>query len=331
MVNLKTKYMGLELKNPIIVGACGLSKELDNVKKMEGAGAAAIVLPSLFEEEISYDQKSLDHFLGFSEGSSFEAMDYFAKVPEFKNYKGEEYLESLAKIKKAVHIPVIGSLNGNTLGGWVNYAKKMQSAGANAIELNLYDVPTDVNVSALDIENRYLSIIAAVKKEVTIPVAVKLSPFFSNIANFAVRVDKTGADGLVLFNRFLEPDYDLDHLEPYMRLDYSTNAEMRLPLHWTAILHGKVKGSISATRGVKEAIHVIKLVMAGADSVQVASLLYQAGIGKIEVLLRDMQKWMTEHDYGSIEQMKGSMSYKKVQDPTAFERANYMKMLRSIR
>lgn len=331
MIDLKTKYMGLDLKNPIIVGACGLTRELDNIKKMEASGAAAIILPSLFEEEIQYDQESLDHFLGFTEGGSFEATGYFPEVQDFTNFKGEEYLENLAQIKKAVSIPVIGSLNGVSAGGWVNYAKKMQEAGADAIELNIFYVPTDAALSSLEIENRYIDILGLVKKEVKVPVAVKLSPYFSNLTNLTSRLDRAGADGIVLFNRFLEPDYDLEHLEPYMRLDYSTNHEMRLPLHWTALLHGKVKASISATSGIKEAIHVIKMIMAGADSIQIASLLYQSGIGKIDVLLRDMHKWMDEHEYLSIDQMKGSMSYERVADPSSFERANYMKMLRSIR
>lgn len=331
MINLKTKYMGLDLINPIIVGACGLTRELDNVKRMEDAGAAAVVLPSLFEEEITHDQDALDHFLGYSEGGSFEATSFFPEVQDFKNYKGEEYLENLAKIKKAVNIPVIGSLNGISSGGWVHYAKKMQEAGADALELNIYFIPTESNLTALDIENRYIEILAQVKKEAKVPVAVKLSPYFSNLSNFAKRLDEANADGLVLFNRFLEPDYDLEDLEPYMRFDYSTPHEMRLPLHWTAILHGKVNASIAATSGIKEAIHIVKMMMAGADAVQVASVLYQAGIDKLGVLVRDMEAWMDEHEYNSIQQMKGSMSYKCVANPTAFERANYMKILRSIR
>lgn len=328
-MNLKTSYMGMELNNPIVASACPLTKEIDTIKKMEESGVSAIVLPSLFEEEISHDQDALDQFLGFTEGTSFEANDFFPEPLDFQNYKGEEYLESIVQIKKETTLPVMASLNGKTVGGWLNYAKQIQQAGADALELNIYDIPTDPNVSGAEVEKNYIDILTAVKKEVNIPVGIKVAPFFSAFANMAKKFEAAGADGIVLFNRFLEPDYDLDALEPHLRLDYSTKYEMRLPLHWIAILYGEINCSMAATRGVKTGIDVIKMIMAGADVTMIASLFYQQGIGKTKDLLIQINEWMEKNEYESIEQMKGSMSYKKVKDKSAFERSNYMKLLRS--
>jgi dihydroorotate dehydrogenase (fumarate) len=329
-VDLKTKYMGLELKNPIVASACPLTKELDQVKILEESGVAAITLPSLFEEEISTDQEAFDHFMGYNEAVSFEANDFYPVVHEFTNFKGEEYLQSIEKIKKNVSVPVIASLNGKTAGGWTKYAKQMENAGADALELNIYDIPTNPNLTGAEVEQNYIDVLTAVRNEVKIPLAIKVAPFFSSFANMARRFEKVGANGIVLFNRFLEPDYDLENKETYMRLDLSTRYEMRLPLHWTAILYGEVNCSLAATRGIKTGTDIIKMVMAGADITQIASLFYQQGPERVKVLLKEMTDWMTEHDYNSIEQMKGSMSYKKVEDKTMFERSNYYKLLRSF-
>ncbi len=330
-MQLQTTYMGLKLENPIMAGACPLTKNLDRVKEMEEAGIAGIVLPSLFEEEISYDQHAMDKFLNYSTNAvSAEAITFFPEPENFHNFEGEEYLESLRKIKSCVGIPVIGSLNGTTPGGWVKYAKLIQEAGADALELNIFYVPTDVSQSGSEVEKRYVEILKLIKAQVTIPVAVKMSPFFSSIANMAKRFDEAGANGLVLFNRFLEPDFDLDNLEASMRPSYSTRHEMRLPLHWTAILNGSIKASIAASRGIKSGTDILKLIMAGADATMISSLFYQEGIGSAAKLIKEMIQWMEEHEYTSIEQMKGSMSFRHIPDKSAFQRANYMKQLRSI-
>ena len=261
MDRLKTKYMGLELKNPLIISACSMTRDLEKVIQMEDYGASAIVLPSLFEEEINYDKEYIETFTTQSEGLTPEAFNYFPEPQKYNNLEGEEYLENLHKIKKAVHIPVFGSLNGVGLGGWTKYAKLMQEAGADGIELNIFYIPTDPKLTALDIENRYIDIVKKVKSEVTIPVAVKLNPFFSSMANMATKLDLAGADALVLFNRFLEPDINLETLEIDPKLEFSSAMEMRLPLHWTAILYGGVKASLCAGRGVKNAEQMIKLIM----------------------------------------------------------------------
>lgn len=329
-MDLKTKYMGLNLKNPLVISACPMTRDLNLVKVMQEEGASAIVLPSLFEEEITYDQNALDHFLSATTGVFSEAMDYFPEPQKYQNVQAEEYLDSLNLIKKQLSIPVIASLNGITVGGWNAYAKKMQDAGADALELNIFWIPTDENLTAEQVEDRYIQILKEVKSQVTIPVAVKMSPFFSSISNMAKKFEMAGADGLVLFNRFLEPDINLETREVAPKLELSSPYEMRLTLHWTAILRDKVRCSLGATRGIKTAEHLIKLIMAGADVGMIASVLYQSGVDSISKILIDLERWMTDHEYESITQMKGSMSYKKVPDPSAFERANYMKMLRSI-
>lgn len=330
MNKFNTKYMGLDLKNPLIISACSLTRDLEKVKKMEELGASAIILPSLFEEELTYDQEYIETFTSQSQGFSPEAFNYFPEPKEYNNLEGEEYLEHLAKTKKAVSIPVFGSLNGVGLGGWTKYAKLMQEAGADGIELNIFHIPTDPNSTALDIENRYIDVLKKVKSEVTIPVAVKLNPFFSSLANMATKLDKAGADGLVLFNRFLEPDINLETLEIDPKLEFSSASEMRLPLHWTAILYSRVNSSICAGRGVKNAEQMIKLIMAGADVVSIASILYQYGLPSIKTILLDAEKWMDEKEYESFNQMRGSMSYKNLSNPAQLERLNYMKTIRAF-
>ncbi len=328
-MDLRTSYMGLSLKNPLVISACPMTRDVNLVKTMEAEGASAIVMPSLFEEEIIFDQKHLDEFLSATTGVFAEASEYFKEPNQYENVHAEEYLESISLLKKAVKIPVIASLNGTTVGGWNAYAKKMEAAGADALELNIFWIPTDENMDGQTVEGRYLEIVRAVKKEVKIPVAVKMNPFFSSIANMAKKLDGIGVDGLVLFNRFLEPDFDLEHREVAPKLELSSAYEMRLSLHWTAILTDKVNCSIAATRGIKEATQLVKLLMAGADVGMISSILYQKGLSSISHILKDLEAWMVKHEYQSVAQMKGSMSYKKVPNPSAFERANYMKMLRT--
>ena len=322
--------MGLELKNPLIISACSLTRDLAKVKQMEEYGAAAIVLPSLFEEELTYDQAYIENFTNSFQGFTPEAFDYLPEPEKYNNLDGEEYLENLNKIKKAVSVPVFGSLNGVGLGGWTKYAKLMQEAGADGIELNIFYIPTDPKLSANDIENRYIDVLKKVKSEVSIPVAVKLNPFFSSLANMATKLDTAGADSLVLFNRFLEPDINLETLEIDPKLEFSSAIEMRLPLHWSAILYGRVKTSICAGRGVKNAEQMIKLIMAGADTVSIASVLYQHGLPSIKTILNDADKWMDENEYTSFNQMRGSMSYSNLSDPSHLERLNYMKTIKAF-
>lgn len=330
MNSSKTTYMGLELKNPLIISACSMTRDLDKTKQMEDFGASAIVLPSLFEEEIIYDKEYIETFTRSSEGFSAEAFNYFPETQNFNNLEGEDYLEILSKIKKAIDIPVIGSLNGVGLGGWTKYAKLMQEAGADGIELNIFYIPTDPMQTALDIENRYIDVVKKVKSEVSIPLAVKLNPFFSSMSNMATKLDLAGADALVLFNRFLEPDINLESLEINPKLEFSQSMEMRLPLHWTAILYGRLSASLCAGRGVKNAEQMIKLIMAGADTVSIASVLYQQGLPSIKSILTNAKIWMEENEYESYQQMKGSLSYKNLSDPSHLVRMNYMETLKSF-
>ncbi|MBU1097202.1 MAG: dihydroorotate dehydrogenase [Ignavibacteriae bacterium HGW-Ignavibacteriae-2] len=327
-MDLKTKYMGLELKNPIVPSASPLTWNLDNVKSMEDNGAAALVVHSLFEEQISHEAGELDHYLSYGTESFAEARSYF---PELEDYKvgPVEYLDLIADIKKTVAIPVIGSLNGISTGGWVKYARNIQEAGADALELNVYYVPTDPNKTSADIEKLYVDVLKAVKSNVSIPVAIKLNPYFTSFANMAKQLDTAGADALVMFNRFYQPDFDLNKLEVVPNLVLSTNWEMRLPLRWIAILYGQVKASMALTSGVHNATDIIKVMMAGGDVAMMASELLMNGIGRVNEILTGVKNWMEENEYASIEMMKGSMSQKSVQEPAAFERANYMKTLQS--
>ncbi len=327
-MDLSTTYMGLKLKNPIVPSASPLSEKVDTVKAMEDAGAAAVVVYSLFEEQITHETGELDHYLNFHAESHAEATSYFPEPEEF-TLGPYEYLDHIANLKKAVDIPVIGSLNGVSSGGWAKYAKNIQDAGADAIELNVYYIPTNPNIIGSEIENMYVDTLKAVKENVTIPVAIKLSPFFTSMANMARRLDHAGANALVLFNRFYQPDFDLEKLEVVPNLELSSNWEMRLPLRWIAILYGQIKASLAATSGIHNHLDVLKIMMAGGDVAMMASELLRNGIGRITEILKDMEHWMEEHEYDSIDLMKGSMSQKSVNEPAAFERANYMKLLQS--
>ncbi len=329
-MDLSTTYLGLKLKNPLVAGAGPLSRDLDTLRHMEDAGISAAVLDSLFEEQIRHDEGELDHYLTQGTESFAEALSYFPRPSEFT--KGpEEYLEYIAKAKAKVSIPVIASLNGVSAGGWMEYARKMQEAGADAIELNIYYVPASPALSGGEIEQMYVDALKAVKAAVTIPVALKLSPFFSNMAFTARQLSNAGADGLVLFNRFYQPDIDLDTLEVVPNLVLSSPSEMRLPLRWIAILYGQVTADIAGSSGVHRAEDVIKTVMAGASCVQVCSALIVHGVKRATEMLKGMESWMAERDYESVTQMKGSMSQRNCPEPAAFERANYMKVLQSYK
>jgi dihydroorotate dehydrogenase (fumarate) len=330
MTDLSTTYLGLNLKNPLVASASPLSKKIDRARKLEEAGIAAIVMHSLFEEQIIHESLELDHFLSRGTDSFPEALTY---LPDGGMYgiSPEKYLNHLAGMKKALKIPVIGSLNGVSKGGWTNYARKIEEAGADALELNVYYIATDLDMTSGDIEDTQVELVAEVKSAIKIPLAVKISPFVTSIPNFAKRLVDAGADGLVLFNRFYQPDFDLDELEIVHSLDLSTSADLRLPLRWISILHGKVDADFALTSGVHYYMDVLKAMMAGAKVSMMASNLLHNGEQAIRPILSDLEEWMKEHEYESITQMQGSMSQKSVKEPAAFERANYMKVLNSFR
>jgi dihydroorotate dehydrogenase (fumarate) len=328
MVDLTTKYLGLSLKNPIVPSASPLSKKMNNIRQLEDADAAAITMYSLFEEQIEIEALAQHEFLEQTTFMSAEATAYFPKTADY-NCGPESYLELIHEAKAAVDIPIIGSLNGVTTGGWIRYAKLIEQAGADALELNVYLIPTRANLTSDGVENTYLEILREVKAQVKIPVAMKLSPFFSAMPNVAYRLDHAGADALVLFNRFYQPDFDLEELAVVPHLVLSNSNEMRLPLRWIAILFGHVKASLALTTGVHSAEDAVKAILAGADIVNVASLLLERGPAAITGLVSGLAQWMEGHEYESVAQMKGALSQRNVAEPAAFERANYMKILGS--
>jgi dihydroorotate dehydrogenase (fumarate) len=329
MIDLTTRYLGLNLRNPLVASASPLSQEIDSIRQLEDAGASAVVLYSLFEEQIHRETLELDFYLSSGTESFPESLSYFPEPTEFRNGP-EEYLEHIRRAKSAVQIPVIASLNGSSVGGWIQYATQMEEAGADALECNIYWIVTDPNVTSAQVEQRYLDIVQAVKSAVHIPVAVKLSPFFSNFAGMAKELDDAGADGLVLFNRFYQPDIDLDALEITPNVLLSTPQAMRLPLTWVAILRGRVKASLAATSGIHEAEDVIKLLLAGADVTMFCSTLLRNGIKHLNTIQAELRNWMEAHEYESVRQMQGSMSQMRCQDPSAFERAQYMRAVKSV-
>jgi len=330
MTDLSTTYLGLNLKNPLVASASPLSKKLDRARKLEEAGIAAVVMYSLFEEQIIHESLELDHYLNRGTESFPEALSY---LPDGGLYgiSPEKYLNQVAGLKKALSVPVIGSLNGVSKGGWTGYARKIEEAGADALELNLYFIPTDEKMTSNDIEDMQVELVAEVKSAIGIPLAVKISPFVTSIPNFTKRLVEAGADGLVLFNRFYQPDFDLDELEIIHSLDLSTPADLRLPLRWISILHGKVDTDFALTSGVHSYKDVLKAMMAGAKVAMTASHLLHNGEQAIGPLLSELEAWMKEREYESIQQMQGSMSQESVKEPSAFERANYMKVLGSFR
>jgi dihydroorotate dehydrogenase (fumarate) len=329
-MDLSTTYLGLSLPHPIMPGASPLVDELDTVKRLEDAGASAIVLRSLFEEQITREQLGMVHHVMVHEESFAEALSYFPKPDDYA-FGPDRYLEQIHHIKAAVRVPVIGSLNGTTPQGWLSYAHQIEEAGADAIEVNFYHVATDARETGADVERRLLEVVRLVKDAVKIPVAVKLSPFFSSIPHLAQQLDALGTDGLVLFNRFYQPDIDPDALETVPRLHLSTSAEVLTRVHWLAILSGRVKASLAASGGVHTGLDALKAVMAGAHGVQVVAALLHHGPQHLAVILDELRRWLEEHEYNSLRQAQGSMSLLRCPDPEAFERGNYMRILQSWR
>jgi dihydroorotate dehydrogenase (fumarate) len=330
MADLRTKYMGLDLRHPVIASASPLTKDLDAFKRLEDANAAAVVMFSLFEEQLRWEQDSLSHLTEFGTESFSEAASFF---PPAEGYRvgPERYLDLIRRATESVRIPIIASLNGVTNEGWIDYARQIQQAGAAGLELNVYQIPSGLNESGREVEERYLDIVRAVKAAVTMPVALKLSPFFSAMGNMAKQLDEAGADALVLFNRFYQPDFDLERRRVVPDLELSTPHEIRLPLLWIAILHGRIRPSLAATTGVHSALQIVKYVMAGADAVMTTSALLVNGIAYLAKLVAGLDEWMNAREYASVAQIRGSMSQQRVADPTAFQRANYIRILESYR
>ena len=329
MIDLSTNYLGLKLRTPLVPSASPLSHELDSICRLEDVGASAIVLYSLFEEQLRQESVELDHHLSAHTDSFAEATSYLPAPSEFR-IGPEGYLNHIHKAKKAVHIPIIASLNGTTVGGWIDYAKQIEQAGADAIECNIYSIPANPDVSSAEIEQTYVDIVKAVKSAVSIPVAVKLSPFFSNMANMAKRLDEAGANALVLFNRFYQPDINLEELEIQPNVLLSTPQALRLPLTWVGILFGRIRANLAATSGVHGPEDVIKLLMVGADVTMLCSTLLRNGTSHLQYIEDGLREWMEKHEYESVEQMKGSMSQLRCPDPAAFERAQYMKAVKGV-
>jgi len=328
MIGLSTQYLGLKLRNPLVVAASPICNEISNLRQMEDAGAGAVVLRSLFEEEINSDIYELDRFLMESCEVGAESSNIFPNLDHF-GLGLERYLERVAQAKQALSIPVIASLNGISRGGWVGYARDMEQAGADAIELNVYFIPTDPDEGPEAIEKRYLELVAEVRGTVSIPVSVKVGPYFSNFTNMARRLEAAGAGGIVLFNRFYQPDFDLDLLEVKPMLALSNSSELLLRLFWTSILSGHIQADIAITGGVHVAEDVVKSLMAGAKVTMLASALLQNGIGYLRPLRNRLESWMEKHEYHSVRQMQGCMSQKNVPNPKALQRANYMQVLSS--
>ena len=329
MTDLRTHYLGLDLANPIVPSASPLGQRIDTLRRLQDAGAAAVVLPSLFEEQIEHEEMQIHGALEAGADSFAEAPTY---MPAFEDYNtgSDAYLRHLEATKKELEIPVIASLNGISLGGWTKHARRLQDAGADALELNVYFIAADAEESGEDVERRYLDLVGAVRAEVTIPLAVKIGPFFSSVGHMAKRLVDAGADGLVLFNRFMQPDIDLESLRVDPALTLSTSDELRLPLRWIAILHGRIHASLAATTGVHTSADALKMLLAGADVVMMASALLHEGPEHVAVVLRELDAWMDEREYTSVEQLRGSMSQAYIANPVAFARANYAQLVTSF-
>ncbi|MGA2002929.1 MAG: dihydroorotate dehydrogenase-like protein [Terriglobales bacterium] len=328
MLDLSTRYLGLNLRTPLVVSASPLSQDIDSIRRLEDAGASAVVLYSLFEEQLRQESLELDFYLSEGTESYAESTSYFPEPSEF-HLGPDDYLEHIRKAKAAVKVPVVASLNGSSVGGWIQYATQIEEAGADALECNIYWIVTDPDMTSAEVEQHYVDIVQAVKTAVHIPVSIKLSPFFSNFANMAKRIDAAGADGLTLFNRFYQPDIDLETLELAPHVLLSTPQAMRLPLTWVGILRGKVKASLAATSGIHGAEDVIKLLMVGADVTMLCSTLLRNGINHLRSVEQGVRQWMESHEYESVQQMKGSMSQMRCADPSAFERAQYMRAVKN--
>jgi len=329
-MDLSTSYMGLNLKNPLVVSSAPLCEDVDNIRRMEEADAAAVVLHSLFEEQITLESHDLDRYLTQGTESFAEALTYFPELGEYK-LGPDEYLEHIHRAKDAVDIPVLGSLNGVSTGGWIKYAKMIEEAGADGLELNIYYIPTNPDMTSKQIEEMYADLVRDVKTSVSIPVAIKLSPYFSSTPNLARNLDQAGASALVLFNRFYQPDLDIENLKVVPNLVLSTSEELRLRLRWVAILYGQIKADMAITGGVHTAVDVIKTMLVGARAVMMTSALLKNGLQYLKKVRNDLVSWMERHEYESVRQIQGTMSQQSVAEPTAFERANYMKSLHSYR
>ena len=327
-IDLSTTYLGLKLRNPLVASSSPMCGDVGNVRRMEDSGAAAIVLQSLFEEQIESESDELDRDIDRASEVGAESVSHFPELGH-RVMGPETYLSHIVKCKQAVKIPVIASLNGSSPGGWLSYAKQMEQAGADALELNIYHIPVSADVTGEQVEQQYIELVKAVKAAVHIPVAVKLGPYFSSMANMARKLDATGVDGLVLFNRFYQPDYDLEALEVVPNLILSNSHELLLRLHWVAVLYGSVKADMALTGGVHCATDVVKSMMAGAKVAMMTSALLKRGISYLDTIATELLVWMGEHEYDSIKQMQGSMSRNAVPQPQAFERANYLKVLSS--
>lgn len=326
MTDITTQYLGRTLRSPLVASASPLWDNIDHIRQAEDAGAGAVVLFSLFEEQIRQEREALDHYLSYGAESFAEALSYF---PEPSTYHAgtDDYLDLIRRAKEAVDIPIIASLNGSSIGGWTRFATRMQEAGADAIELNIYAIPTDPTISGAQIEQSYIEIVRAVKSAVSIPVAVKLSPFFSNMAYMADQLSMAGASALVLFNRFYQPDIDLETLEVTPNVLLSTPQALRLPLRWIGILYRRVGADLAASSGVHTTHDALKLLLVGANVTMMTSALLKNGIRHMKAVEAEMIRWLEEHEYESVAQMRGSMSQAHAQDPSAFERAQYMRAL----
>ncbi len=325
-MDLSTKYLGMTLKSPLVASASPLSEDISNIKKLEDAGIGAVVLYSLFEEQLRLEQEEYNYHTTHGTDAFAEALSYFPEVEDYK-LGPELYLEHIQKAKAAVKVPIIASLNGSSMGGWTDYAKEMESAGADAIELNIYYIPTNASLTGAEVEQKYVDILKAVKSAVNIPVALKLSPFFSNFSNMAKRFDEAGADALVLFNRFYQPDIDLDEYEVTPNLLLSQSSAMRLPMRWIAILKDNIKADLAATSGIHTGTDVVKMLLVGSNVTMLCSSLLKHGISHVKNIEDHLKQWMRENDYSSVRELQGSMSQHKTADPSSFERAQYMKAL----
>jgi dihydroorotate dehydrogenase (fumarate) len=328
MIDLSTTYLGLKLKNPLVASASPLSEKLDRARRLEDSGVSAIVMYSLFEEQVIRESLELDYYLSQGTHTYAEAITYLPDVGRY-SLGPEAYVENLYRLKQATAIPIIGSLNGVSTGGWIQYAQQIEQAGADAVELNIYYLPVDPDLTGAELEDNYVTLVRDLRSQVSIPIAVKLSPFFTSMPNMARKLIEAGANGLVLFNRFYQPDFDLDELEVVPNLQLSTSAELRLPLRWIALLYGRVQTDYALTSGVHTSIDMLKALMAGASVTMVASEFLKNGIERAKEMLDGMLSWMEEHEYESVTQMKGSMSAQAVAQPNAFKRTNYMKVLSS--
>lgn len=326
MNKLSTTYLGMKLRSPIVVSACTLSEEVDNILRMEDAGAGAVVMFSMFEEQIRKEEQRMNTIMQSTTNVFAEASDFFPDMDEY-HVATAQYLETVRMAKERTHIPIIGSLNGITPQGWIDYGQQLEQAGADALEINIFYIPADIRLSGAEVEQRYLDIIRLLKKTVKIPIAVKMNPYFSAMGHMAQQMQDAGADGLVLFNRFYQPDYDVLQLKVVHDLAYSEAAEIRLPLLWIAILSGQIKASLAATTGVQSATEVIKYLLAGADVTMTASALYKNGISYISTMEKSLLLWMDSMNFQSLEYFKGSMNQTNISDPTAYERANYIRIL----